>query len=297
MCWPNVTGEMNILDSRDAECILEAALLSADQPLTLRDMRGLFDDMLSADAVRALLSALIERWQGRGAELRETATGWRFQTRTEVQGWLDRASPEKPPRYSRATMETLAIIAYKQPVTRGDIEDIRGVTVSAQIVKQLEDRGWIEVIGHREAPGRPSLFATTKQFLDDMGLSSLSQLPELDGLVGAQSLLPGLEGEVADAVASHLAEMEAAEQAASDPQADAAQAELLAEALGDSEAEQRPSEVAETASDDAVVPPDAAVDATPADAFSQACPAPESPDTLVNEPAPNDGTAPPSPSL
>ncbi|TBO32477.1 SMC-Scp complex subunit ScpB [Aquabacterium lacunae] len=288
---------MNILDSRDAECILEAALLSADQPLTLRDMRGLFDDMLSADAVRALLSALIGRWQGRGAELRETATGWRFQTRPEVQGWLDRANPEKPPRYSRATMETLAIIAYKQPVTRGDIEDIRGVTVSAQIVKQLEDRGWIEVIGHREAPGRPALFATTKQFLDDMGLASLSQLPELDGLVGAQSLLPGLEGEVADAVASHLAELEAAEQATSDPQADAAQAELLAEALGDSEAAPALPEVLDAASDDLVAPPDAAADATPADAPSQVDPAPDSSDTLTDGPAPDDGPVPPSPSL
>jgi len=297
MRWPYVTGEMNILDSRDAECVLEAALLSADQPLTLRDMRGLFDDMLSADAVRALLSALTERWHGRGAELRETATGWRFQTRPEVQGWLDRANPEKPPRYSRATMETLAIIAYRQPVTRGDIEDIRGVTVSAQIVKQLEDRGWIEVIGHREAPGRPALFATTKQFLDDMGLATLSQLPELDGLVGAQSLLPGLDGEMADAVASHLAELEAAEQAASDPQADAAQAELLAEALGDSEAAQVPPGVPGAASNDSVAPPDAAPDVTPADAATQADPAPECFDPLAEGPASDDGTVPPSPPL
>jgi segregation and condensation protein B len=288
---------MNILDSRDAECILEAALLSADQPLTLRDMRGLFDDMLSADAVRALLSALIERWRGRGAELRETATGWRFQTRPEVQGWLDRANPEKPPRYSRATMETLAIIAYRQPVTRGDIEDIRGVTVSAQIVKQLEDRGWIEVIGHREAPGRPALFATTKHFLDDMGLASLSQLPELDGLVGAQSLLPGLEGEMADAVAFHLAELEAAELATSDPQADAAQAELLAEALGDTEAASTPHKAEESASDDLVAPPDAAADATPADVPRQADPAPESPELLAEPPEPDDGPVPPTPSL
>ena len=279
---------MNILDSRDAECILEAALLSADQPLTLRDMRGLFDDMLSPDAVRALLSALIERWQGRGAELRETASGWRFQTRPEVQTWLDRANPEKPPRYSRATMETLAIIAYRQPVTRGDIEDIRGVTVSAQIVKQLEDRGWIEVIGHREAPGRPALFATTKQFLDDMGLANLSQLPELDGLVGAQSLLPGLEGEMADAVASHLAELEAAEQATSDPQADAAQAELLAEALGDLP----DAESADLAPAlDTVAPPDAAADATPADVPSQDSESEPEPEPELDSPVP------PSPSL
>ena len=209
-----VTGEMDILDGQDAQCILEAALLSADQPMTLREMRGLFDDALSADSVRALLGALTERWQGRGAELREIASGWRFQTRPEVQAWLDRANPEKPPKYSRATLETLAIIAYKQPVTRGDIEDIRGVTVSAQIIKQLEDREWIEVIGHREAPGRPALFATTRHFLDDMGLSSMTQLPELDGLIGAQALLPGLDGEVAEAVAAHVAAMDAAQASA-----------------------------------------------------------------------------------
>ncbi len=231
---------MDILDSQDAQCILEAALLSADRPMTIREMRGLFDDVLSADAVRALLAALIERWQGRGAELRELASGWRFQTRPEVQAWLDRANPEKPPRYTRATLETLAIIAYKQPVTRGDIEDIRGVTVSAQIIKQLEDRGWIEVIGHREAPGRPALFATTKQFLDDLGLAGLHLLPELDGLVGAQALLPGLEGEVAEAVASHLAELEAAQAATSDPVADAAQAELLMGAIESPEPELNP---------------------------------------------------------
>lgn len=222
----DVTGAMDILESQDAQCILEAALLCADRPMTIRDMRMLFDDALSADAVRALLGALVERWQGRGAELRELASGWRFQTRPEVQAYLERAHPEKPPRYSRATMETLAIIAYKQPVTRGDIEDIRGVTVSAQIIKQLEDRDWIEVIGHREAPGRPALFATTRHFLDDMGLATLSQLPELDGLMGAQALLPGLEGEVADAVAAHVAALEAAQQAEQDV-ADELQARLL----------------------------------------------------------------------
>jgi len=202
---------MNFLDGQDAQCVLEAALLAADRPMSIREMRMIFDDALSPDAVRALLGALIERWQGRGAELRELASGWRFQTRPEVQAYLDRANPEKPPKYSRATLETLAIIAYKQPVTRGDIEDIRGVTVSAQIIKQLEDRDWIEVIGHREAPGRPALFATTRHFLDDMGLASLNQLPELDGLVGAQALLPGLEGEVAEAVAAHVAAMDAAQ--------------------------------------------------------------------------------------
>lgn len=184
---------MDILDRQDAQCILEAALLCAHQPMTIRELRVLFDDALPFEEVKALLHELAERWQGRGAELRETGSGWRFQTRAEVQEYLDRLHPEKPPKYSRATMETLAIIAYRQPVTRGDIEDIRGVTVSTQIVKQLEDRGWIEVIGHRDAPGRPGLYATTRQFLDDLGLSSLEQLPELDHMGAVQALLPELQ--------------------------------------------------------------------------------------------------------
>lgn len=160
-------------------------------------MRALFDDTVSADTVRRMLARIQDQWQGKGVMLCEVASGWRFQTRADVQVHLDRLHPEKPPKYSRATMETLAIIAYKQPVTRGDIEDIRGVTVSANIVKQLEDRGWVEVIGHRDAPGRPALFATTRQFLDDLGLASLSQLPTLEGLPVGQALLPGLEDELA----------------------------------------------------------------------------------------------------
>lgn len=184
---------MEVLNPQDAQCILEAALMCAQQPMTVREMRQLFDDTMSADSVLALLADLGARWEGRGLELRQVANGWRFQTRAEVQAHLDRLNPEKPPKYSRATLETLAIIAYKQPVTRGDIEDIRGVTVSANIIKQLEDRGWIEVIGHRDGPGRPSLFATTRQFLSDLGLASLSQLPTLDGLPVSQALLPGLE--------------------------------------------------------------------------------------------------------
>lgn len=186
---------MEVLEPKDARRILEAALLSADRPMTVRDMRQLFDGALSTDAVVTLLGELVEAWADRGVNLRELASGWRFQTASDVQLYLDRLNPEKPPKYSRATLETLAIIAYKQPVTRGDIEDIRGVTVSSQIVKQLEDRGWIEVIGHREAPGRPALFATTRHFLDDLGLASLSQLPTLDGLPVSQALLPGLEPE------------------------------------------------------------------------------------------------------
>lgn len=190
---PYSIEEMEVLNPQDAQCILEAALMCADRPMTVREMRQLFDDTMSADSVLALLAELSARWDGRGVELRQVAHGWRFQTRAGVQAHLDRLNPEKPPKYSRATLETLAIIAYKQPVTRGDIEDIRGVTVSANIVKQLEDRGWIEVIGHRDGPGRPSLFATTRQFLDDLGLASLNQLPTLDGLPVSQALLPGLE--------------------------------------------------------------------------------------------------------
>lgn len=184
---------MEVLNPQDASRILEAALLCAHEPLPLRELRQLFDNTLSADAIRALLAEVSSRWDGRGVELRELASGWRFQTRPEIQAHLDRLHPEKPPKYSRATLETLAIIAYKQPVTRGDIEDIRGVTVSANIIKQLEDRGWVEVIGHRDAPGRPALFATTRHFLDDLGLSTLSQLPTLEGMPLGQALLPGLD--------------------------------------------------------------------------------------------------------
>jgi segregation and condensation protein B len=205
---------MEVLNPQDAQRVLEAALLCAHQPMTVRDMRALFEDTLSADGVRALLADISQQWDGRGVELRESASGWRFQTTADVQEYLDRLNPEKPPKYSRATMETLAIIAYKQPVTRGDIEDIRGVTVSTQMVKQLEERGWIEVIGHRDAPGRPGLYATTRHFLDDMGLKSLDQLPALDGMLGAQGMLPGLDNdpEAAAQAAASAAQQEHDEQ-------------------------------------------------------------------------------------
>ncbi len=169
------------MNTQDAKRVLETALICAQQPLPLRDMRTLFADELGSDSLRSLLDELTRDWEGRGVELVALSTGWRFQSRPEMRDYLDRLNPEKPPKYSRAVMETLAIIAYRQPVTRGDVEDIRGVTVSSQIIKQLEDRGWIEAIGYREAPGRPALFATTKQFLDDLGLASLEQLPMLDG--------------------------------------------------------------------------------------------------------------------
>ena len=163
-----------------AKRILETALICTPQPLQLRDMRILFDDCLGLDTLKVLLQELQQEWSQRGVELVNVASGWRFQSRPEMREFLDRLHPEKPPRYTRATLETLAIIAYRQPVTRGDIEDVRGVTVNSLLIKQLEDRGWIEVIGHRETVGRPALFATTKHFLDDLGLASLDQLPLLD---------------------------------------------------------------------------------------------------------------------
>ena len=165
--------------SAEAKRILETALLCAQAPMPLREMRVLFDDEVGPDSLRMLLDEISRDWSERGVELVALATGWRFQSRPEMREYLDRLHPEKPPKYSRAAMETLAIVAYRQPVTRGDIEDIRGVTVSSQIVKQLEDRGWIEAIGHREAAGRPALYATTQAFLDDLGLASLDQLPPL----------------------------------------------------------------------------------------------------------------------
>jgi segregation and condensation protein B len=162
-----------------AKRVLETALLTAGQPLSLRHLRVLFDDELGADSLRLMLQELELEWATKGLELTHVASGWRFQSRPELRSYLDRLHPEKPPKYTRAVLETLAIIAYRQPVTRGDMEDIRGVTIGSQIIKQLEDRGWVEVIGHRETVGRPSLFATTRQFLDDLGLDSLDQLPLL----------------------------------------------------------------------------------------------------------------------
>lgn len=159
--------------------IVEAALISSPQPLTVKDLQQVLGEGFDAIAIDALLRELQHASEGRGVELVRLASGWRFQTRPELRPYLDRLHPEKPPRYTRATLETLAIIAYRQPVTRGDMEDIRGVTINSLLLKQLEDRGWVEVIGHRDTVGRPALFATTRQFLDDLGLTSLDQLPEL----------------------------------------------------------------------------------------------------------------------
>jgi len=180
------------MNTSDAKRILETALICSPQPLPLRELRLLFADSLGADMVRQLLEDLQADWTQRGVELVQVATGWRFQSRPNMREFLDRLHPEKPPRYSRATLETLAIIAYRQPVTRGDMEDIRGVVVNSLIVKQLEDRGWIEVIGHKETVGRPALFATTRQFLDDLGLASLDQLPLADGAAAEKALRAAL---------------------------------------------------------------------------------------------------------
>jgi segregation and condensation protein B len=175
-----------------AKRVLEAALLTAGQPLSLRDLRVLYDDELGADTLRSMLQEIELEWAHKGLELTHVASGWRFQSRPELRTFLDRLHPEKPPKYTRAVLETLAIIAYRQPVTRGDMEDIRGVTIGSQIIKQLEDRGWVEVIGHRETVGRPSLFATTRQFLDDLGLASLDQLPLLSQVDPQMSALAGM---------------------------------------------------------------------------------------------------------
>ena len=202
--------------------ILETALLCGQQALSLRDMATLLEDTLCEEDIRALLAELETEWESKGIELVQVATGWRFQSRPDMREYLDRLHPEKPPRYTRATLETLAIIAYRQPVTRGDMEDIRGVTINSLLLKQLEDRGWVEVIGHREAPGRPALFATTKQFLDDLGLFSLGDLPPLEAMGQANVEM------LADAVAGASANSElllAAPEAASGD-ADPASTEL-----------------------------------------------------------------------
>jgi len=175
------------MNTQEAKIVLETALLTAERPLPLAELRKLFADELNADTLRVLLDELRSDWSGRGVELVALASGWRFQSTAAMRVYLDRLNAEKPPRYSRAVLETLAIIAYRQPVTRGDIEDIRGVAVTPLVVRLLEERGWIECIGHRETPGRPALFATTRSFLDDLGLRSLEELPPLSGQGGVVS--------------------------------------------------------------------------------------------------------------
>jgi len=174
----------------EAKRIIEAALLSSQEPLSLAELKRLFEEEIGPDTLRRLLDELRDAWSERAVELVNTASGWRFQTRPEFQPFIERLNPDKRPRYSRAVMETLSIIAYRQPVTRGDVEDIRGVAVSAQIIQTLESRGWIDVVGYRDTPGRPALYATTKSFLDDLGLLSLQELPPLEEIARTLQLEP-----------------------------------------------------------------------------------------------------------
>lgn len=190
---PDLFKKIEIMNTVDAKRVLETALICAQQPLPLREMGILFNGTLNLDSIKLLLEDLQNDWSDRGVELVQIATGWRFQSRPQMREYLDRLHPEKPPRYTRATLETLAIIAYRQPVTRGDMEDIRGVTINSLILKQLEDRGWVDVIGHRETVGKPALYATTRQFLDDLGVSSLNELPPMDSQNEPTAMLEQIE--------------------------------------------------------------------------------------------------------
>jgi segregation and condensation protein B len=181
------------MDMNEAKMVLETALICSQQPMAIQEMQMLFNAELNADTIKTLLGDLHNDWSTKGVELVHVAAGWRLQSRPEMRQYLDLLSPERIPRYTRATLETLAIIAYRQPVTRGDMEEIRGVSINSLLIKQLEERGWVEIIGHRESPGRPALYATTMQFLEDMGVASLDQLPMLDFPVQALSPLENEE--------------------------------------------------------------------------------------------------------
>ena len=211
------------MNDHEATLVLEAALLCAPTPMPFSELRKLFDEeQASNEQIKLSLEVLQQAWLDRGMELVELASGWRFQSRESMQRYLERLNPERVPKYSRAVMETLAIISWRQPVTRGDIEDIRGVTVSSQIIKTLEDRGWIEVIGHRDGPGRPGLLGTTKQFLDDLGLRALDELPAL-GSIAIADALQALPGESSHALALEDAPEEQTSPVAEDRQDDGIQ--------------------------------------------------------------------------
>ncbi|MFP3566580.1 SMC-Scp complex subunit ScpB [Paraburkholderia sp. SIMBA_030] len=247
------------MNTQEAKIVLETALICAQEPLKLGELRKLFADGVSADTVRTLLEDLKQDWSGRGVELVGLASGWRFQSKPAMRSYLDRLHPEKPPKYSRAVLETLAIIAYRQPVTRGDIEEIRGVTVNTQVVKQLEDRGWIEVIGHRDVPGRPALYATTRQFLDDLGLRALDELPpladpsaQLNANLLGQHAIEFADAEAAQAQDSGEAVALEADVESAAVEADAAAGEGIAEehqALLDQPQHAEPAESADSAAD------------------------------------------------
>lgn len=214
------------MNTQEAKIVLETALICAQEPLRVNDLRRLFADEVGADTIRVLLEELRRDWEQRGVELVALASGWRFQSRPVMREYLDRLNPEKPPKYSRAVMETLAIIAYRQPVTRGDIEEIRGVAVSTEVVKKLEDRSWIEVIGHRDVPGRPALYATTKNFLDDLGLRTLDELPPLED-IQAQAQVAMLNQEPIDFEALGTVPADSDEEAFAEPGDDQAGAAAL----------------------------------------------------------------------
>lgn len=282
------------MNTADAKRILETALICSSQPLPVRDMRVLFDDELGVDTIKVLLLELQEDWAQRGLELVSVGSGWRFQSRPEMRDHLDRLHPEKPPRYTRAALETLAIIAYRQPATRGDMEDIRGVTINSLILKQLEDRGWVEVIGHRETVGRPALYATTRQFLDDLGLASLSELPLIEtpaqqaALVDALEQASGdqpdllIEEGVAQASAAEGASQEAAAPVGEPTTVEAATAQV-AENAAAADAVEIPSEAAVEHEPIAEPAAESAADADPVPSV-EAAPAPELPSQPEPEP-------------
>lgn len=218
------------MNTLEAKKVLETALLCAHEPLSINDMKKLYmengegEETVGADAIKSMLEELRNDWIDKGIELVSLSTGWRFQSRPDMKRYLERLNPEKPPKYTRATLETLAIIAYRQPVTRGDIEEIRGVTVNSQTIKMLEDRGWIETIGHRDVPGRPALFATTRQFLDDLGLTSLDQLPPLQQ-VAKEGMPDGMLPEMQALQSEVQAALEQPVEAGADSQGNAAEVE------------------------------------------------------------------------
>jgi segregation and condensation protein B len=255
------------MNTQEAKIVLETALICAQEPLKLGELRKLFADSVSADTVRTLLEDLRQDWSGRGVELVGLASGWRFQSKPAMRSYLDRLHPEKPPKYSRAVLETLAIIAYRQPVTRGDIEEIRGVTVNTQVVKQLEDRGWIEVIGHRDVPGRPALYATTRQFLDDLGLTALDELPpladpsaQLNADLLGQHAIEFADADAAQALASKQELVDSGVVVEAGAVASEAVADEFASATVDGESENIPQATGEAPQSDSADAPSHAVD-------------------------------------
>jgi len=224
------------LDLARVKHVLETALLVTQEPMSLNDLKKLFDEKIDNGTLRKVLDDLRDDWDGRGVELVSVASGWRFRARPESQRFLDRLNPQKPPKYSRAVLETIAIIAYKQPVTRGDIEEIRGVTVSPGILKALEARGWIDVIGHREVPGRPEIFATTKSFLDDLNLRSLEELPPLSELGSLVEQNPNAEMDLDAALAATLPAASMAEGVMESDETDGEAEDAEAAAEGDADA-------------------------------------------------------------